>query len=108
MVRYVIQAYDRYPIYEPAEGGYYYEGLKSVYTVGIYDTKEEAIEDLKKYVEEENEKDRLQPEDEWYLCIFSDTEAFSVNHRYIGDGVELYVEPINRKGRHAKGWRPFE
>ena len=26
--RYVVQVYERYAIYEPAEGGYYYEGLE--------------------------------------------------------------------------------
>ena len=45
MVKYIIQRYERYRIYEPAEGGYYYEGKQpDEKPWEIFATKQEAIE----------------------------------------------------------------
>ena len=104
-VRYVVQKYERYAIYEPAEGGYYYEG-KEPFDYLTLDTKPEAIEALRTLVNEAN--DGLTREDEGYLRISScGTGAISINHRYIGDGEEYYVEPINRRGRQREGRVPY-
>ena len=116
-VKYVIQKYARYPIYEPAEGGYYYEGLGSDAVIATCDTKEETIGHLKKYIEElKNDMIEANQEEcddgmeaEGHLVISScGTHAYSVNHKYVGEGFEFFVEPINRRGRHSKGRVPYE
>ena len=108
MVKYVIQRYERFPIYEPAEGGYYYEGREADRIPwAVYDTKEEAISGLRKIVDENN--DNITREDEGFLCISSNgVNAYSINHKYIGDGYDWYVEPINRRCRHRKRYVPYE
>lgn len=122
-MRYIVQRYSRYAIHEPAEGGYYYDALEPDDGPGeliIRDTKAEAIEALRKLVESENAlmveeyiecggsgdaNDKI----EGYLAISSDgTTAYSVNHRYIGEGEEYYVEHMNRRGRHRKGRVPYQ
>jgi hypothetical protein len=122
-MRYIVQRYSRYAIYEPAEGGYYYDGLEPDDGPGeliIRDTKAEAVEALRKLVDNDNAlmeeeyldhggsgdaNDRI----EGYLHISNDgAHAVSVNHRYIGDGEEYYVEPMNRRGRHRKGRVPYQ
>ena len=115
MVKYVIQRYERYPIYERAEGGYYYEGREpDEYPWEIFETKSEAIEALQKLVKESNESlskidDGRGETNEGFLVISPcGINAYSINHSYIGDGYDWYVEPINRRGRHRKGWQPYQ
>lgn len=110
MAKYVIQRYQRYPIFEPAEGGYYYEGREpDVHPYEKFDTKQEASEALKKLVKKENESlteidDGRGDSNEGYLVISPNgVNAYSINHKYISDGYDFYVEPINRRGRHRKG-----
>ena len=109
MVKYVIQRYSRYPIYEPAEGGYYYEGREPDNLLyATYNTFKEAVEGLQELVKRENEG--LNEDDEGYLCLSVGTkvaEANSCNHKYVGAGCDWYVEPINRRGRHKEGWKPY-
>lgn len=114
MVRYVVQRYQRYAIYEPAEGGYYYEGREpDEHPWAIFDTKQEAVDALRALVKEENESlaemdDGRGDTNEGFLVISpSGVKAYSINHRYIGDGFDFYVEPINRRGRHREGWKPY-
>jgi len=105
--RYVVQVYERYAIYEPAEGGYYYEGLEPFEEPEeVCDTKREAADALRRIVELENVgKTR---EDEGYLQGGADgLWAGSRNHRYIGEGYEVYVEPLKTRGSHAKGREPY-
>lgn len=121
-MRYIVQRYSRYAIYEPAEGGYYYDGMEPDDGPGeliIRDTKAEAVEALRKLVEDENAlmveeyierggsgdaNDRI----EGYMGISADgMTAYTVNHRYIGEGYEYFVEPINRRGRHRQGRVPY-
>jgi hypothetical protein len=108
MVRYVIQRYARYPIYEPAEGGYCYDGREpDEYTV--HDTLIDAINAMRELVRTENAG--LSHEDEGLLMYWEDEKsagAYSVNHKYIGDGYEYFVEPINRRGRARKGKVPYQ
>ncbi|GHU58488.1 hypothetical protein AGMMS49975_25130 [Clostridia bacterium] len=53
-MKYIVQRYTRFPIYEPAEGGYYYDGSEADDWYEIFDTIEEANNHLKKLVEEHN------------------------------------------------------
>jgi len=105
---YVVQRYDRYSIYEPAEGGYYYEGLEPVDFSQAFDTRQEAIDSLREFIDEENAT--LAREDEGFLTFWeyeNQAGASSINHKYIGEGCEFYVEPINRRGRNRKGRVPY-
>jgi len=107
-VKYIVQRYQRYAIYEPAEGGYYYDGLWADEHYSKYAQKAEAISALLKLVTESNEALSNLPQARGYLILDpSGTKAYSINHKYIGDGCEFYVEPINRRGRHSKGYVPY-
>jgi len=112
-VKYIIQMYERYSIYEPAEGGYYYEGREPVKYYDKYDTKQEAMKALEQLIKNKNESlsevdDGRGDTNEGYLVIGpSGIHAYSVNHKYIGDGFDYFVEPINRRGRHKEGWKPY-
>lgn len=121
-VRYIVQRYSRYAIHEPAEG-YYYDGLEPDDGHGeliIRNTKAEAIKALRMLVEHENalmEEEYIErggsgdanDKIEGCLVISSDgVTAYSINHPYIGEGEEYYVEPMNRRGRHRKGRVPYQ
>ena len=115
-VKYVVQRYERYRIYEPAEGGYYYEGRVPhdfPKLQIIYDTKYEAIDALRKLVKEHNESlsdidDGRGDTHEGFLVIgISGTFAESINHKYIGEGFDFYVEPINLRGCNRKSYIPY-
>lgn len=100
MSKYVIQMYQRYGVWEPAEGGYYYECIAPE-QYEIYNTKAKAIEELCKFVAEVNEK--LEQNDPEYLRLNSDrTWACIVNNKYIGEGEEFYVEPYDKRGCHKR------
>jgi hypothetical protein len=108
MVDYIVQGYDRYPIYEPAEGGYYYEGLEPEDADGHirYANLDAAKKALAEIVDEAN--DGYDKRDEGYMMISRDgLRAFTVNERYIGAGYEYYIEPTSQRGLHRKGWRPY-
>ncbi len=107
-MKYIVQHYSRYSIYEPAEGGYYYEGMEPDGEPIIRETRAEAIEALRELVAEYNEG--MAHESEGYLFFGENDKsawATSGNHKYIGDGEEYYVEPMNRRGRHRKGRVPY-
>ena len=105
-MKYVIQMYRRYPIYEPAEGGYYYEGMAPDTYSQKYNTKQEAMGGLREFVEEENAN--MSAKEEGYLILSSEgLEAYTINHKYIGEGFEYRVEPLNQRGHRAKGPVPY-
>ena len=108
--KYIVQRYARFPIFEPAEGGYYYEGLEpdDLEKPIIRSTKRKAAKALLNLVKTLNKG--LTQEDEGFLVCSVNKKrarAFSVNHAYVGDGVEFFVEPINRRGRNSKGRVPY-
>ena len=116
-MRYVVQRYQRYPIFEPAEGSYYYDGIEpEEHPCSIHNTKKEAIDALHKLVDVENNEllDSYYKRDNndiprGSLRLSSGGEsALSIRHKYIGEGCEYYVEPINRRGRHRRGWQPYQ
>lgn len=86
--------YTEYPIYEPAEGGYYYAGQEA----GNYyecDTKEEAIQQLAE-MREELEEEGFEVYDERAV----------LRRKYIGDGESWIIE--EELGQHECGWHPYE
>ena len=117
--------YSEYPIYEPAEGGYYYAGRTAEdLEDNEYDTVEEAIEDIKKWVEELNESGL----EEWIFVdhdaktalehIAKMTHEFGAEEgrimmaykpsKYIGEGAQIYIETPDAYKKNESGWHPYE
>ena len=72
--------YYEYPIYEPAEGGYYYAGREADASYE-YETMEEAVEQFNKIIPE--------LEEDGYI-IREDLGQAYLSSKYIGDG-EMWV-----------------
>lgn len=88
--------YEEYPIYEPAEGGYWYAGLELVGTERL--SKRAAKRKFDKMA-----KDHLQDGDWWLTksdgrCLIKDSE-------YIGEGSMIIIE--RSKGSRRKGYEPY-
>ena len=87
--------YEEYPIYEPAEGGYYYSGNE------IVEYERMSLRKAKKMIRElfkeiKNEKD-------WIISL--DKRRAYRKSKYIGEG-ESYV--IERKlGTYKRGYEPY-
>ena len=88
--------YEEYPIYEHAEGGYYYAG-RSVYKSYPCTSEKQARRKLAKMRKElEAEGFTVVPE---HGCAFR-------HSRYIGDDGQFYIE--HKLGQHKSGWHPYE
>ncbi len=85
--------YDEYPIYEPAEGGYYYPG-RDVEEYYECDSIKEAKQKLLEMKDELEENGFRVWEDGAYL-----------SSKYIGDGIEFIIEA--RPGSHTRGRVPY-
>jgi len=102
--------YEEYPIYEPAEGGYYYSGNQVVESKRL--SKRQAKKQLREIwamCEEENEENQKWEErtgqrfDYWQRS--ADGNEIWKSTRCIGEG-ESYV--IERKlGKNRRGWEPY-
>ena len=86
---YYLTHYCEYPIYEPAEGGYYYAG-REVYEHYKFLTKWGARRKLKK----------MQAELEEYGWIVDKDEAW-LPSKYIGEEEQWYIE--RKLGSHTSG-----
>ena len=90
--------YTEYPIYEPAEGGYYYEGQQAdcFYRLNSLKQAQRKLKKMKKSLEK----------DGFYVCIQNNIcEAYKYS-KYIGRGELWTVEKVY--GSHNRGWRPYE
>lgn len=86
--------YTEYPIYEPAEGGYYYAGREA----GTYyecDSIKQAKCKLKELAEELEEEGFVVCEDYAFL-----------SSKYIGEGEQWIIEEVY--GSENSGWHPYE
>ena len=94
--------YEEYPIYEPAEGGYYYSGNQATETERL--SKRKAKAEMKRLWEEAQEENKDMPErHRWNLS--RDGNTLWRSSKYIGEG-ESYV--IERKfGSQKRGWVPY-
>ena len=86
--------YKQYPIYEPAEGGYYYAGVEMVSSRRAANVGS-AIKRLAHLgadygFTQHNER------------FYADPDG----GRYIGDGEYICIE--SRKGADVSGWHPYE
>lgn len=88
--------YTEYPIYEPAEGGYYYAGREADTFYRLNSIKQ-AKRKLAKFQKELEEDGFVVLEDRAYAYLPS---------RYIGEGEQWVVEKVY--GSQNSGWRPYE
>lgn len=89
--------YAEYPIYEPAEGGYYYAGNDAIWSEG-FNTEEEAWEYANKYVEQDDEWG------DWQKF----TDGYKLDGKYIGQNQYVVVEPKKSYLGMVKGWEPYQ
>lgn len=100
--RYFVTMYNLYPIYEPAEGGYYYNGVDVQWSFSFREFRK-AIRFLKKcYKECIACGDNL--EKGWYCS--DNHQFFGVGGSLIGEG--WFVKLERTQGESKRGWRPYE
>ena len=87
--------YAEYPIYEPAEGGYYYPGRDAVWSEG-FETEEEAKEFAKDYV--------LNDDDKWETYY----DGYIIESDYVGENQYLTIEPKKAYLGAIAGWEPYQ
>lgn len=112
-----ISHYEEYPIYEPAEGGYYYSGNQLV--ASERKSKRQCRKNFEEIWQDclkENEQNRFvgNDYDEWdkiidRLHVYPWVRA-NANYIYrkgdlIGDGESYTIE--RRQGSQEKGWEPY-
>lgn len=110
-MKYYLTYYEAYPIYEPAEGGYYYEGRNAVKWWESEDINElvnfipnlaenwyemeltnyGTIEDINKELED------------WGYVIVALTHS-----KYIGDDIYLVLENEKAFQKYEAHWHPYE
>lgn len=89
--------YAEYPIYEPAEGGYYYAGKDAIWSEGI-NSEEEAWDYVNDFINEQEDKT------EWEK--FSD--GYLLRGQYIGEDQSIIIEPRDSYLSAVKGWEPYQ
>lgn len=108
-MRYVTH-YEEYPIYEAAEGGYYYSGNQVESTERL--SKNQAkkhMDNIWKMCEEENaENEQLEARtgqrfDYWQRS--NDGNKIWKTTRYIGEGESYVIERY--VGSETRGWQPY-
>lgn len=88
--------YQEYPIYEPAEGGYYYAGVDAVHSKG-FETREEAMEYASELKSESGE-------DGWK----SYSNGYMKKGKYVGEGERIVIETRRDYLSQEKGWEPYQ
>lgn len=95
----IVTWYDEYPIYEPAEGGYYYAGREYSKMSEPYPLKK-----AKRWLKQEYKKlrkiygDRLYMDDECGIHYISE---------YIGEGFDIVIERPQDAGKDEIGHTPY-
>lgn len=91
-----VSHYQEYPIFEPAEGGYYYSGTELVETERL--SRRQAKKKFKAIVEEllDDEFEDWFFDGEWQVTLYS---------KYIGEGEFWCIE--RKAGSHVEGWKPY-
>ena len=108
-MRYITH-YEQYPIYEPAEGGYYYAGNQVVESERLSKCKAKAnMNEIWAMCEAENaenekwEKRTGQRFDYWHRS--NDGNKIWKTSRYIGEGESYVIE--RNKGSETRGYVPY-
>lgn len=89
--------YAEYPIYEPAEGGYYYAGKDAIWSEGV-NSEEEAWDYVNDFINEQEDKT------EWEK--FSD--GYLLRGQYIGEDQSIVIEPRDSYLSAVKGWELYQ
>lgn len=108
-MKYYLTYYEAYPIYEPAEGGYYYEGRNAIKWWESEDINE-LLNSISNFTEEfememlhfdfDDIKDELK---KWGYCVVALTHA-----KYIGDDEYLVMETERAFQKYEAHWHPYE
>lgn len=94
--------YEEYPIYEPAEGGYYYAGNSLVKSERMSERQaKKKLAEIWKNVQKENEL--LPSVERWVMS--NDKRGVYKSSRYIGEGESIIIE--RHKGSEERGWEPY-
>ena len=93
-MKYYISLYELYPIYEPAEGGYYYEGATHLGSQKCSSLRK--ARSIMKHVVESGDYGEMTIATPWRATSDS---------KYIGEGYELRIE--TRPGCHERGYHPY-
>lgn len=105
--KYFVTYYEEYPIYEPAEGGYYYAGRVARGAKSFFNLDRAiayALEEVQAYdlTTKTNGPDEIKT-----LLSKSSTALVGAYHtRYIGEGQMIIIE--KRLGEKTSGWHPYE
>lgn len=99
---YYVTSYSFYPIYEPAEGGYYYPGVQVKYSYKCQ-TWNKAKRVLRKLYKE-CILDGSVNERGWFES--SSKQHFGWNGKHVGEG--WYIKLERRQGEDISGWHPYE
>lgn len=102
--------YEEYPIYEPAEGGYYYAGVSEGQRYA-YKTLNEAMADVPRLAEELMLEPFTHPDnvDEWFILAHYGYKYVAMyRDRYIGEDRYLVLETSAKVGGLECGWHPYE
>ena len=96
-----ISHYEEYPIYEPAEGGYYYPGNQLV--ASERKSKRQCRKDFEKIWQECLEENKDDPEYPWHF----DREHNYIykGSYYIGEGESFAIE--RNQGSMEHGYEPY-
>lgn len=100
---YYVCAYEQYPIYEPAEGGYYYDGTQIVMYKKTRNLKK-ARRWLREWAREYYECEGKLTEDAREYIDNANNHIYYMS-KYIGDGMEWHIETVFGKNEH--GWHPY-
>ena len=111
MARWYVTLMEEYPIYEPAEGGYYYAGT-SITDVREFNTWRKARQFYnkvrKEFIAEFGEPSEVcMPRHNYHARVWESRNHKAIFHEtdYVGEGHEL---TITRKPRKERGWVPYE
>lgn len=110
MAKIYLTYYEEYPIYEPAEGGYYYTGRNAIESHD-YNSIEEALKDALEFIEDDGEMEFCGESAEVVRDMLEQHNGCAVgwySGYYIGEGRQLYIE--NEAGHldMVAGYHPYE
>lgn len=96
--------YEEYPIYEPAEGGYYYAGAELTFSTKL--SLRQAKRDLKAMATELLEQGYTESSN-WHPKTDNmlPGKRYSLHSKYIGEGDFWVIE--RKSGSFTKGYEPY-
>ena len=98
---YYVTYYEEYPIYEPAEGGYYYAGSQNVW-VREFKSWRKARQFFNKVAKQFVEDSSY---DNPYCMYGFPNSCAKVHSRYIGEGYGIVL--TSKKPLEEHGWKPY-